>query len=227
MSALVGTPRLHSPIWTADDRPGVEYVTSMSQERTENDRAGQFTPASSRPPRPQMSDVTPAPIGKQLRPSGAVKAARALWLLSFAAGLLAVVVAFLSRNVQIDRLRGTVEDIKPDQGAETLKAVATIVFWSSLGAVVVVIVVEALLLLLMMRRHGGARWALLVLVIIQAATGVISAALLVAPGGDGNAIFLLLTAALVLAGAALVAGALPGAGAWFRAEREARGHRPH
>ena len=198
----------------------------MSHERIESDEAGQHVPGSAQPPRPQMSDLTPAPIVRPVGPSGAVKVAHILWLLSLAVGLSAVVVAFLSRNAQIGRLRDTVKDLKPDQEAETLKAVATVVFWGSLGAVILVIVIETFLLLLMMRGRRGARWALLFLVIMQAATGVLATAFLVSPGGEGNAVFLLLAAALVLASAALVAGAVPGANAWFRAEHKARGHRP-
>ena len=198
----------------------------MSHERIESDEAGQHVPGSAQPPRPQMSDLTPAPIVRSVGPSGAIKVARILWLLSFAVGLLAVVFVFLSGNAQIGRLRDTVKDLKPDQTAETLKAVATVVFWGSLGAVILVIVIETFLLLLMMRGRRGARWALLFLVTMQAATGVLATAFLVSPGGEGNAVFLLLAAALVLASAALVAGAVPGANAWFRAEHKARGHRP-
>jgi hypothetical protein len=199
---------------------------NTSHEGTESDEAGKHVPGSAQPPRPQMSDLTPAPIVRPVHPGGAVKVARMLWLLSFAVGLVAVVIVFLSRDAQIDRLRDIVKDLEPDQATETLEAVATVVFWGSLGVVVIVIVIESLLLLLMMRGRAGARWALLFLVIVQAAAGVLASAFLVSSGGEGTAVFLLLAAALVLASAALVAGALPGAGTWFRAKHEARGHRP-
>jgi drug/metabolite transporter (DMT)-like permease len=169
-----------------------------------------------------MSDTTPAPTGRPPQPSRAVNVARALWLLSFVAGLLAVVFAFLSRDVQIDHLRTLVKDLRPEQDAETLKTVASTVFWGCLGAIVLVIAVEALNLRVLMRRHGGARWTLLFLVLVQAAVTVLAIAFLGSPGSEGNAILVLLAAALVLAGAALVACALPGAGAWFRTEHKTR-----
>jgi hypothetical protein len=170
-----------------------------------------------------MSDTTPAPVGRPIKPSGAVKVASAFWLLSFAAGLLAVIFAFLSRNVQIDHLGTLVKDLKPEQDAETLKAVAETVLWSSLGAIVLVIVVEALLLLVMLHRRGAARWGLLCMMLVQAGVTVLAIALLASPGGEGTTILLLLVTALVLAGVALVAGAVPRAGAWFRTEHKTSG----
>jgi hypothetical protein len=134
-----------------------------------------------------------------------------------------VVFAFLSRNPQLDHLAKLVTDLRPEQDAATVKAVAAVVFWGALGALVVVIIIEALLLLRVMHRHGGARWALLCMALVQGGVGVLAVAFLVAPGAEGNTVFLLLAAAWVLAGAALVAGVMPGAGAWFRAEHQPSG----
>lgn len=171
-----------------------------------------------------MSDTTPAPLRRTAPPSQTVKVARTLWLFSFAAGLLAVVFAFLSRNVQIANLRDIVQELKPGQDADTLQAVAVLVFWVSLLAIVVVVIIEALLLVGLMRRRPGLRWALLaVVLVLQVGAGVLASAFLVSPSAEGTTVFAILVASLLLAGAALVVGALPSASAWFRGKDEPRG----
>lgn len=170
-----------------------------------------------------MSDSTPPPVPLPIEPTGPVKAARSLWIISFAVGLLAAVFVFLARNAQVERLRQLVTDLQPDRNAETLRAVATFVVWGSLGALVLLIVVEALLLRVMMRRHGGARWALLIVLLIHGAVAVLADAIVVAPTDEGVYVRILLGAQLLLAVAGLVVSMLPGARRWFRAEHKARG----
>lgn len=170
-----------------------------------------------------MSDPTPPPLRRPVKPSGAIRAARTLWLASFAVGMLAVVSAFLAREAHVERLSAAAAEIDPGGDALTLEAVATIVFWGSLGALVLVVVVEAILLRVMMRRHGWARWVLLVVLLIHFGVVLLADASLVAPAAEGILARVLLLGQLLLAGAGLIVSAVPGSRWWFRPEHQASG----
>lgn len=179
-------------------------------------------PAVAPPPRPQMSDLTPAPVPPKIVPAGPVKLASYLWIASFVAGLMAILVVFLGRDEQLKRLGDVLTGMRPNEDQATLDAVADVVLWGSLLALVAVIVVEGILLAVMMRRHGAVRWVMLVVLLIQVVVTVLADALVVTPGTDGWGVHALLLAQLVLAGAALVVSTLPGAGRWLRVGRERR-----
>ncbi|AUI50188.1 hypothetical protein [Arthrobacter crystallopoietes] len=185
------------------------------------DQAG--APLPGRPPRPQLSDRTPPPIGQALPPTGMVKAARSLWLLSFLLGAVAIAFAYLSRDHRLERLREIVAEVDPAQDEATVDAVAALVHWGSLGALALIIVVEALLLRGLMRRRGGIRWVQLVVLLIHGGAAVLTDAFLVAPGEGEMYLRWMLVAQLVLASAALLVSLLPGADAWFRAKHETYG----
>lgn len=195
----------------------------MSEERaTAESGAQQAEPAP--PPRPEMSDLTPAPVPPKIVPAGPVKVASYLWIASFVAGLMSILIVFLGRNDQLTRLGDLLTGMRPNEAPATIDAVAEVVLWGSLLALVFVIVVEGILLTVMMRRHSAVRWVMLFVLLIQCVVTVFADALVVTPGLDGWGIHLLLLVQLVLAGAALVVSTLPGAGRWLRAGREGRRH---
>jgi hypothetical protein len=169
-----------------------------------------------------MSDRTPAPVLQPIVPTRQVRAARTLWIISFAAGLIAMLFAFVARDDQLKRLRELTTDLAPERDAETLSALASLVFWGTLALVVLVIVIEAILLRVMVRGHGGARWALMFTLFVNAGALLIADALVIPPGDDGLYLRVCLIAQLTLAGAGLVLSLFPGASSWFRAQKKAR-----
>jgi hypothetical protein len=184
---------------------------------------GSGTPPA-RPPRPRMSNLTPAPVPTKVPPTVTILVSRYLWLASFVAGMGVLLFAFLARNTQIEWLTGVVEDIQPDQDAGTLKNVATFLFWASLVAVSVVVLVEGILVRRMMHRHGAVRWAIFFVLLVHAAVALLADAFLVTTEQEGLYLRILLVAQLLLAVAAFLASLMPGAWGWFRAERHGDGH---
>ena len=173
-----------------------------------------------------MSDLTPAPVRGPIVATGPVKAARALWLISFVLGLLAAYFIFLFRADQLDRLSELLTGLNTTQDAQTLRALATLLVWASLGALVLVVAIESTLLVVMLRRHGWVRWVLLGVLVLHAGVWVVVDAVIVAPEEQVIYFGLLLLAQLVLASVALILSFFPGASEWFRAEHEAgRGRR--
>jgi hypothetical protein len=173
-----------------------------------------------------MSDVTPAPIRKRAVATGPLKVSRLLWLTSFVLGLLAVYYVFLFRHDQLDRLIELLTGLDTNHDAQTLRALATLLIWVSLGALAAVIAIEVVLVVVMMRAHGWVRWVLLAVLVVHAAVWVVVDAVIVAP--DELVIYfrILLLSQLVLASAAVVLTFFPGASAWFRTEHQSRRHKP-
>lgn len=169
-----------------------------------------------------MSDRTPAPVLEPIVPTRQVKAARTLWLVSFAAGFIAVLFAFVARNEQLERLRQLVTELAPERDAETLAALAALVFWGTLALFALVLVIEAIVLRVMMRGHGAARWALMVILVLNAGVLLVADAVVIAPGDEGIYLRICLVAQLALGGVGLVLSLFPGASAWFRAQKKRR-----
>jgi hypothetical protein len=169
-----------------------------------------------------MSDSTPAPVLQPIVPTRTVKQARTLWLVSFAAAAIALLFAFVARDEQLGRLREMVTELAPERDAETLAALASLVFWGTLGLVALIIAVEAIVLRVMMRGHGAARWVLLLMLVINAAASLLADVFVILPGDDGLYLRICLVAQLALAGAGLVLSLFPGASAWFRAQKKTR-----
>jgi hypothetical protein len=176
--------------------------------------------APARPPRPQMSNLTPAPVPKKVPPTVTILVSRYLWFASLVAGMGVLLFAFLARNTQVESLTQVVKDIQPDQDAGTLKNVATFLFWASLVAISLVILVEGLLVRRMMRRKGSARWAMFFVLLVHAAVALLADLFLVTPEQEGLYLRILLAAQLLLAVAAFFTSLMPGAWSWFRAERD-------
>lgn len=205
------------------------------EEQTSERRAVEMEPASTAgknsaqtsppPPKPDMSDSTPAPTRGPVPVSRTVKLAKLLWIVSFLSGLVVVVVTFMDRDIHLERLRALVTERDPSRNTETFEAVATIVFWGSLGGLLLVILIEAILLSIMMRRHSWARWALLMVLLLHAGVMVVASAFLIPPDDKGMYILLLLVTQTLLATAALIASLLPSSGVWFHPKQE-RSSRP-
>lgn len=193
------------------------------------DASGEAAPeqVATRPPRPEMSDRTPAPKLQPIVPTRLVKVARTFWLVAFAAGFIAVLFAFVSRNEQLERLRTLVTELAPERDADTLSALASLVFWGTLLLYVVVMVIEAILLRVMMRGHGGARWALMIVLVVNSVVLLIADAFVIVPGDDGLYLRICLVGQLALAGVGLVLSLFPNASAWFRAQKKRRRRSRH
>lgn len=174
------------------------------------------------PPRPAMSDSTPAPLRKAPPPALTVLAARSLWVASIVGAVAAIVFAFLSRAEQLGPLADIVGRLQPGLEAAEREAVAATVIVGSLSALAVVLLAEAILVRSMVvLARGRARWGLLALVLVNVLVCVVISAF-VAIGQYGAISAGLLVAQLLLACAALVAGFLPSASAWFGREHQAR-----
>lgn len=169
-----------------------------------------------------MSDVTPPPMRKQRLVAGPLKASRLIWLISFVVGLLAAYFVFLFRSDQLKRLNEVLAGLDTTHDAPTLKALATLLVWASMGALALVIIIEAILLAVMMRGHGWVRWVLLGVLVVHAGVWVVVDAVIVAPDAQIIYFRILLVSQLVLASVALILAFFPGATAWFRAEYESR-----
>src|SRR4051812_39326343 len=71
-----------------------------------------------KPPRPEMSSTTPAPIrASPPPPPRVVQAMRLAWVASFLAGVAACLVAYFSRDATLAHLKGLVTQRQP-AGAE-------------------------------------------------------------------------------------------------------------
>src|SRR5690606_33072557 len=140
------------------------------------------------------------PVLKPIVPSRQVKVARTLWIVSFASGSIAMLFGFVARDEQLERLRELVTELAPERHPDTLAALASLVFWGTLGLVALVIVVQAILLHGMMRGHGGVRWVLLFTLIVSAGIAVVADAVVIPPGDEGLYLRICLVAQLVLAG---------------------------
>lgn len=174
-----------------------------------------------KPPRPELSDASPAPVPVKVPLPRTMRVVQVLWLVSLAMGVAAVIFAVLSQDAHVEQLRQVVAELGTEQGEEAEQAAAAIAFWGSIAALALVVAVEAILVAVMLRGHGGARWALLALLPVHAVAMLLADAFLGL--GDYGAVFsALLYGELLLAICAVVAGLLAGATAWFRSKQEAR-----
>ena len=80
------------------------------------------------PPRPPLSNASPAPIKAPTPPPGTVTASRSLWIASFVVGFLAIGVAFLARAAQVDELQELIGDLMPGESDSTLERAAQIAY---------------------------------------------------------------------------------------------------
>lgn len=168
------------------------------------------------PPRPGLSWSAPAPIIPIPAVPPSVQNARALWLLSFVAGLAVLSGSFLTRESHLQRLRAVVDKMAPGGDAGAVTTAAGVVFWGSIGAILLVILLEAAMLGMMMGRQGWARWALLLLLAVHAVVLLVAAAFLVPDGDAGSYVVLLWGLDIVLAVVGLMFFFMPSATAWLR-----------
>ena len=196
------------------------------EERLRTTTTGTAPPSGpaqpSPPPRPGLSYAAPAPIAVAPPVPGAVRLARALWLLSFVAGLTVLVGSFLSRDGHLERLRSVVDGMAPGGDAEAVSTASGIVFWGSVGALLLVILLEAALLGAVLARHGWARWALVPLLAVHAVATLLATAFLMPEGDSANYVMLLWGAQMLLTLVGLVLLFLPASNAWLKSRRTVR-----
>ncbi len=174
---------------------------------------------SAPPPRPGLSYSTPPPIPVVPQLPRTVRTARTLWFLSFAAGLAVLLGSFVSRDSNLQRLRGVVADMAAGSDAASVSKAAEIVFWGSIGALLLVTLLEAAVLAAVLGRRNWARWTLLPLLASHVPVLFLASAFLVPAGAAGSYVVMLWGAGLLLALAGLALLFLPSAGAWLKPER--------
>ena len=158
--------------------------TASAGEPSQQESRVPAGPQTSPPARPPRSNTTPAPIDKPILPTGAIKISHALWLLSFLAGVIAIVFAFLSRNTQVKEHSEFISELDSKQDTDTADTVTAVVFWATISAVAVVSLIEYLLVRRMMGRHEAVRWALLLMLVVHTAVTLLGDAF-IAFGGEG------------------------------------------
>ena len=168
-----------------------------------------------------MSDVTPAPVKRSVPHNTTIAALRVMWAATFVVGLTAILVAFLSRDKQLEELRVAVADLGSTFDSGSTGSAAAAFFTAALAAVGIVILVELVLLRAMLDGHGWSRWVLLPVVILHIGVAIAAAAVL-ALGNGGITIATLLGAQLVLACAATLVGFLPKSSEWLRRQRASK-----
>lgn len=171
------------------------------------------------PPRPGISFSSPPPIVVTPPLPRAVRFARSIWLLSFAAGLAVLVTSFLSRDAHLERLRTVVDEMAPGGDAYALTASTAIVFWGSVITMLLVILLEAAALGIIMGRQGWARWLMIPLLLGHAFATWVAGEFLMPAGDAGSYVALLWGAQLLLGFAGLILLFVPASGAWFRSRQ--------
>ena len=169
-----------------------------------------------------MSDTTPAPVPPPIVLTRTMRVSRALWFLSFVAGVVVLAAAFLNRQLQLGNLRTLVQESAPERAESTVDAVANVLFWGTLGALTAVILFQIILLRTMLNRRGAARLGLAALILLDLVVAVVAATFLAEPGIEGVVFTSFLIAQVALAVLALAVSFLPGAHRFFRSGRQAR-----
>ena len=170
---------------------------------------------SAPPPRPGLSYSSPPPIPVVPPVPHAVRTARTLWLLSFAAGLAVLLGSFAARDSNLQRLRGVVAGMAGGSGAGAATT-ASAVFWGSIAALLLMTLLEAAVLAALLGRRAWARWTLVPLLASHLLLLIPASAFLVPGGAAGSYVVMLWAAGLLLAFAGLALLFLPSAGAWVR-----------
>ncbi|MGZ4662623.1 MAG: hypothetical protein ACXVYB_15225 [Arthrobacter sp.] len=174
---------------------------------------------SAPPPRPGLSHSAPPPIPASPAVPRTVRAARSLWLFSFAAGLAVLLGSLAARDSNLRRLRGVVADMAAGRDADSVGTAADIVFWGSIVALLLVTVLEAAVLAAVLGRRAWARWTLIPLLASHLLVLFLASAFLVPAGAAGSYVVMLWGAGVVLALAGLVLLFLPPAGTWLKGGR--------
>jgi hypothetical protein len=178
-----------------------------------------------RPPRPEMSNTTPAPVNLPRETVAPVRIAARLGFFSVVIGLAAMVYRVVNQDGQLAYLRRTAGGMEGTVGQSDVDTVALIAFWGTIGLLVIVFLVQAILIGPLKRGVGWARWVLLGLLVPNLAGVVLASAFLTDDSGL-QLTPLLLIAQVVLAVLAILAALLPASTRWFREERRARLHGP-
>ncbi|MDR6988037.1 hypothetical protein J2Y66_002535 [Paenarthrobacter nitroguajacolicus] len=200
----------------------------MAQQADGSRQLPSTTPAASGPstppappPRPGISLSVPPPITAAVRPPGAARLSRALWIASFVAGAAVAVSGFLDRDSHFERLKGVIGGMVTAGDTQAVEGATAVVFLGSLAMIALIVAMEAVLLAVLFRRRVWPRWALAPLVLLHAVVTVITADFVVAPGAGGALATALLAAQFILAAAGLILLFFPTTTQWLLSERRA------
>ena len=175
-----------------------------------------------RPPRPEMSNTTPAPVNVPRKPATPVRVSARLWLLSVVVGLGAMVFRVLNREDQLAYLRRTAGEVEGSVPQADVDTVALVAFWGTIGLLVIVFLVQAILIGPLQRGDGWTRWVYLGLLVPNLLGLVLASATLTDDFAGLQLTPLLLVAQMLLAVVALLAALLPASTRWFRDVRTER-----
>lgn len=169
-----------------------------------------------------MSNAVPPPITAAPQPPSLLRVARGLWFASLAAGVAALVIAFLDREGYLTDLQDTAVGLDSGVAPEDAEMAATIAFWGSLGALAAVLLVTGLLVRLLLVGRGWARWALLPVLVLDAGAVLLVQAFLGTDAAGFQPVPHLAIAQLALAVVALAVTLLPPVSRWFRSAHPRR-----
>lgn len=173
------------------------------------------------PPRPPLTSRNAPPVLVKQPPPFSVRLCQLLWVLSFAAGGIAVVYLFVIRQDQLPQIADAFRGVDASRAEETYTKAADIIYWSAFAAMVVVLVVQITLLVSFMNRREGVRWWQLATLIVQ---GLLFALALefVANGDKGVLLRQVLIVQTGLVLLALLVSNFPGAIAWTARKHDVR-----
>ncbi|MGP3535707.1 hypothetical protein ACTU3I_12995 [Microbacterium sp. RD1] len=165
------------------------------------------------PARPSLADKAAAPVLVKKPAPVSVRASQLAWVLSLAAGAVAVVYLFIIRQQQLPEIVTAIRAVDDTRADATYDAAADIVFWVVFGAFVAMWLVQVTLLVSFSNRRPNTRWWLLGTVLF---TGLAFLACreMVAIGDRGVPLVRILLLQLGLAVLGLLLAALPGALRW-------------
>lgn len=136
-----------------------------------------------RPPRPEMSNTTPAPVNLPRETAAPVRIAARLGFFSVVIGLAAMVYRVVNQDGQLAYLRRTAGGVDGTVGQSDVETVALIAFWGTIGLLVIVFLVQAILIGPLKRGVGWTRWVLLALLVPNLAGVVLASAFLTDDSG--------------------------------------------
>jgi hypothetical protein len=163
-----------------------------------------------------MSNAVPPPLTVERQPPPLLRMAGGLWLASVAAGIAALVIAFMDRESFLADLQDTALSLDSGVAAEDAEMVAAIAFWGSLGALAAILLVTGLLARTLLRKGGWARWALLAVLVLDVGAVLLVQAFLGTEDAGFQPVPHLAIAHLVLAAVALVVALLPPVSRWLK-----------
>lgn len=171
------------------------------------------------PPRPALSDTTPAPIvPTEPNPPRPVRICRSLWLVSATAGFITVLFGLTRFDAIVTRFADALaESGSGEEAPEALRALAMTSVVAALGAILILTVLQLVWMRRLLARRRWARTAQTLTFALQVPAGLVAASVIGPPGSGAWLDRGLILGQLVLAGLALLVGLTRGVRTWLRA----------